>query len=109
MSERSPLEDELRQFVPVGAPDAVRGRIEAALGQARQDMRMARADRFLWSAMSLGAAAAVVIVSLLALDFIGNKTPNDQQPHQASVLAQTQEYMAQLAAGRDPFDPTHPQ
>jgi len=103
MSERSPFEEELRQFVPVPASHDVPGRIAAALSQPRQNAPMSRADRLLWSVMSLGAAAAVLIVSLLALDMAHTTTSIAAPPNQTSVLAQTQDYMAQLAASGDPF------
>jgi hypothetical protein len=64
---------------------------------------MSRADRFLWSTMSLGAAAAVVIVALLTFDAVSPRAPDAVPPNQASARALTQDYMAQLAAGRAPY------
>jgi hypothetical protein len=110
MTERTPFEEELRQFVPVPTSVDVPARIAAAISQPPRIAPMSRADRFLLSMMSLGAAAAVLIVTLLALDHSAATTPDGAPSNRASVIAQTQDDMTQLAAGRDPFDSsTRPQ
>ena len=97
-----PFENELRQFKPRPAPAELCSRIQAELLLPSDAVPGASpwADRCLLSMLSMGAAAAVLITTLLLLD---TRTPQMDSPLPASPTAQeqTHEYLTQLAGGRD--------
>ena len=95
------FEDSLRQFSAAQPDPALRRDIAASLSYASP--RSPWSDRFLKTAMSLGAAAAVLIITFHTMDAIDAS----RQPPPAPVAvraqdAQIAEFLAALAAGKEP-------
>src|SRR5438477_9050925 len=93
----APLEAELRQFTPNIPPGDLRIRIATALeGPPAQTTKLA--DRCLLSAMSLGLAAAIAIITMLGTDLLTTRETLPATPYaQSPVALQTRQFLAQLA------------
>ena len=102
MTDPDSMEKEWRKFVPVAASGQVRVSIAAALAAAPVKAARGRwSDRCLVSAMGMSAAAAVAIVVLLMTEGRPDAAaPPSANPAMAQL--QTREYLAQLAAGKEP-------
>ncbi len=118
--EHSQFEAELRQFRPAPSSPVLRERIAASLeitvssrgllsAGTLSHVAASRADRFLLGYMSVAAAAAVLIVTLLVPDFyqrpmsVASERLAGSSSAAPTSLAQTRELLAQLAQGQDPF------
>jgi len=95
----SDFENELRQFQPAPCSDVPRTMVARTLHQPSP-----LADRVLATFITSGAAAAVLILTLHAIDFLERPAPppTSQQSAQQSMqesLAQRQELLGELAGG----------
>ena len=96
------FEDELRRFEPRAAAPAIRDQIGSALRGPWERVPPSRwADRCLISAFSMGVAAALMIGTFLLLDARRPDAPGPVDTAAMAQQVQTQEYLAQLAGGRD--------
>jgi len=96
------FEEQLRQLQPRGASPDIRARIQAALevSAVAGPRSGAWGDRCLLSVLSMGAAAGLLIATLLLLDA---RHPAAETPMATSPTAQhqTRDYLTQLAGGKD--------
>ncbi|HEY4328543.1 MAG TPA: hypothetical protein VGN88_02315 [Phycisphaerae bacterium] len=103
----STLEAELRLFTPAQSTADLHASIAAALASSHP---APRSNHLLLTFLSLGAAAAVIIVSLLSLDFFEFSHPPFPSASPSAVSApapDSRTLIAQLASGQDPFDNLH--
>jgi hypothetical protein len=93
------FEEELRQFAPAAASAGLRARVAAGM----EGERLRASDRLLAGVMTLGAAAAVVIVTLVGADWVNARARpgvaggGDLRP----LVEERRALLAQLAASGD--------
>jgi hypothetical protein len=103
------LEEELRNLTPLPPTAALDARITRALADSAFTPR-SFSDKLLLATLSLAAAAAIFIVTLLTSDYLA--TPAAPPPQLATdspastPFAQTQQLLAQLTDA--PLLPSHP-
>lgn len=91
------LENELARFTPRGPSAGLEERIAAGLAREK----FSRGDKWLTGMMSAGAAAAVLIVTLVMTDGMGGGHAGMVQQGGASTVAERPRLLAQMAVRSD--------